>query len=490
MVPARDLTPPSIARTILRSAALNTRAMHIRFYGAAGEVTGSCHVLEAAGVRVLLDCGLVQGGRQADERNREPFPFAAAAVDAVILSHAHIDHSGRLPLLAARGFRGPVHAQNATVDLCRVMLRDAAFLQEMEAKHENRRRRRKGLAEVEPLYRAEDADQLLGQLVGHRYATWFPVAPGIEARFHDAGHILGSCAVEVAVTERGRRRTIVFSGDLGQYDTPILRDPAAIEAADVVLMECTYGDRLHRPREATLEELGAILRETAGSGNVMIPAFAVGRSQEILYQFGKHFDSWAMDRWSIFLDSPMAIEASEIYWNYPQLYDAEATRLRRETNRMPPLPNLHLTREPEASMAINRIRRGALIIAGSGMCTGGRILHHFKHNLWRSDCHVVIVGYQAPGSLGRRLVDGARRVRIHGETIRVAATIHTIGGLSAHGDADDLARWYGSFRQRPPVWLVHGEADRGTSFAERLGRAFGARVTRAQPGMTIDLENP
>ncbi|MEM9300822.1 MAG: MBL fold metallo-hydrolase [Pseudomonadota bacterium] len=462
--------------------------MKLKFYGAAGEVTGSCHILEANGHRVLLDCGLIQGGRKAEARNAEPFPFDPGGVDAVVLSHAHIDHSGRLPLLGARGFRGPIHCQNATADLCKVLLMDSAFLPEMDAKHGNRRRRRKGLPEIEPLYRQDDAATVLRQLDGHRYDERFVVAPGIEVRFREAGHILGSTSVELHVSEGQTTRTIVFSGDLGQYDTPILRDPAAIEDADLVIMESTYGGRHHRSRDETIRELGEILQEAAGSGNVMIPAFAVGRSQELLYQFGHHFDAWGMDRWNVFLDSPMAIEASEIYWNYPHLYDAEATKLRSENNRMPPLPNLHLTREAQESMAINRIHSGALIIAGSGMCTGGRILHHFKHNLWRSDCHVVIVGYQAHGSLGRRLVDGSERVRIHGETIRVAAKVHTIGGLSAHGDEDDLARWYGSMQSRPPVFVVHGEPEAGAALAGRLKREFGCRVDAAEPGLEVDLE--
>lgn len=461
--------------------------MKLEFFGAAGEVTGSCHILTVGNVSVLLDCGMIQGGRKSEQRNREPFPFEANKIDAVVLSHAHIDHSGRLPLLASRGFGGKIHAQNATADLCKVLLRDSAFLAQMDAKHENRRRARKGLPLIEPLYEQEDAERALKLFQGHRYRERFNVAPGIDVRFRDAGHILGSCSVEVWCKESEVEKKIVFSGDLGQYDTPILRDPEALESADLVLMESTYGGRKHREREMTIEELGGIITDTVDSGNIMIPAFAVGRSQEILYQFGKHYEEWGIGRWNVFLDSPMAIEATEIYWNYPHLYDEEATRLRQDNDRMPPLPNLHLSRSADESRAINRLRRGAIIIAGSGMCTGGRILHHFKHNLWRRENHVIIVGYQAHGSLGRRLVDGHDFVRIHGETIKVKAQIHTIGGLSAHGDEDDLARWYSSFAGRPPVYLVHGETEKSQMLADRLNRDFGCRTIVSETGLTIDL---
>lgn len=459
--------------------------MQLEFYGAAGEVTGSCHILEVRGRRILLDCGLIQGGRKAEARNRDPFPFAAEDIDAVVLSHAHLDHSGRLPLLCRRGFGGPIHAQNASRDLGRVLLLDAASLAESDAFHETRRRRRKGLGAVKPLYTVSDAELCLRQFQGHRYDEWFDVSPGVKVRYQDAGHILGSAAVELDLEENKQRRRLVFSGDLGQYDTPILRDPAAIEQADVVLMESTYGGRRHRSREASVQELGEILA-AAGRGNVLIPCFAVGRSQEILYQLGTHYEEWGLSRWQIFLDSPMAIQASEVYWGYPHLYDEEAAALHRQNARMPLLPNLSLSRTADESRAINRMERGAIVLAGSGMCTGGRILHHLKHNLWRTDCQVVIVGYQAHGTLGRRLVDGADYVKIMGETIKVAASIHTIGGLSAHGDEEDLLRWYSSIHGKPPAYLVHGEPERATALEQALEQ-HGIRTERPQPGDKLDL---
>jgi metallo-beta-lactamase family protein len=294
--------------------------------------------------------------------------------------------------------------------------------------------------------------------------------------------------VEVWAEDRGVERKIVFSGDLGQYDTPILKDPEPIGRADVVLMESTYGGRRHRDREQTITELGDILTSARSrKGNILVPAFSIGRSQEILYQLGKYYQEWGLERFRIFLDSPMAIEASKVYWEYTHLYDEEATRLRRENGGMPLLPNLTLSRAPDQSMAINRIRSGAIVIAGSGMCNGGRIIHHLKHNLGREETQVLITGYQANGSLGRRLVNGEETVRIHGKTVPVRASIHTVGGLSAHGDQDDLARWYENMENRPPVYLVHGEVDSQEEFRKYLGKRSGAKVHLPKPGDVLNL---
>ena len=462
--------------------------MELEFFGAAGEVTGSCHILRVQGHTVLLDCGMIQGSRRQEARNREPFPFEANAVDAVILSHAHIDHSGRLPLLVKRGFKGKVWCQNATRDLTGVLLEDSANLQVRDAQWENRRRRRKEEPLLEPLYDVDDAKQAIRYLKGIRYGQWQQVVDGVSVRFHDAGHILGSAVVEVALEQGGVKRTLVFSGDLGQYDAPILRDPESIAQADLVLMESTYGGRRHRERSETIDEIGEIIANARHHrGNILIPAFAIGRSQEVLYQFGKNYDDWDMGRFRIFLDSPMAIEASEIYWDYPHLYDEEATRLRKGVNEMPPLKNLHLSRTADESKAINRLRGGAIVIAGSGMCNGGRIVHHLKHNLWRKETQVIIVGYQAYGSLGRRLVEGEPEVRIHGDWVPVRAQIHTVGGLSAHGDQEDLARWYAGFKNRPPLYLVHGEEDSARDYQVYVERKLGIRPRLTEPGFKLDL---
>lgn len=458
--------------------------MKLEFFGAAAEVTGSCHILYVGGRKVLLDCGLIQGSRRDEERNRDPFPFDASGIDAVVLSHAHLDHCGRLPLLVKRGFRGPVFAQDATCELVAILLADAAHLAERDAEYKSRKTGKK----VKPLYTVAEGERVMGQLQPRKYREIFEVVNGMKVRFRDAGHILGSCSVEIWLSENGSERKIVFSGDLGQYGTPILKDPEPIDRADCVLMESTYGGRRHRDREATVRELGEILTsERSLKGNILVPAFSIGRSQEIMYQLGKHFDEWDLGRFEIFLDSPMAIEASRVYWENTHLYDEEATRLRRENGGMPLLPNLKLSRHPEDSMAINRIRSGAIVIAGSGMCNGGRIIHHLKYNLDRPETQVLITGYQANGSLGRRLVNGEESVRIHGRTIPVRATIHTVGGLSAHGDQDDMARWYECMENRPPVYLVHGETDSQEKFRTYLGKRSSAQVHLPKPGDFLEL---
>ena len=462
--------------------------MQITFFGAAGEVTGSCHIVKIGDHQVLLDCGMIQGSRRNEARNRDPFPFDPKQIDAVILSHAHIDHSGRLPLLVKRGFKGPIYCQNATRDLTKILLLDAANISESDAERENRKRERKNLKLIEPLFTRDDAKKALQLLRGYKYRECVDVVAGAQVTFRDAGHILGSTVVDLSLREGDTSKRVVFSGDLGQFDTPILHDPAPVERADLVIMESTYGGRDHRARDLTIDELGEVIDVAKGTGNILIPAFAIGRSQEILYELGVHYDKWRMRNWHVFLDSPMAIEASEVYWDYPHLYDEDATKLRKDINEMPPLRNLHLTRTPAESMVINKLQSGAIILAGSGMCNGGRILHHLKRNLWRKEAHVVIVGYQARGSLGRRLVERQKRVRIHGETIAVNARIHTIGGLSAHGDRSDLMRWYGQFENKPPVCLVHGEPEAGTALAEGLQENFGASVSQPSPGDVVNLK--
>jgi len=462
--------------------------MQLEFFGAAGEVTGSCHIVRAGGRQLLLDSGMVQGGGDAAARNRRPFPFDASAIDAVVLSHAHIDHCGRLPLLVRRGFGGPIYTNPACADLLPILLRDSADLAAREAERANRDLAR-GAARAEPLYDDGDVDAVVRQLVRIRYDQPRELLPGIHVRVREAGHILGSSSIELFVEEGAVRRKLVFSGDLGQYDTPILQDPYAFKSADLVLMESTYGDHRHRARDDTARELGDILAQAArDGGNVIVPAFAIGRSQELLYLLARHYGEWHLARWKIFLDSPMAIAASRVYWQHPDRYDEEASRLRAGFRGMPPLPNLALTETPDDSRAINDIRGGAIIIAGSGMANGGRVLHHLKHNLARPECHVLIVGFQAPGTLGRQLVDRVPEVRIHGRLVTVAAQIHTLGGLSAHGDQQDLLRWYDSFSPPPPVFLVHGEAASSEALAAKL-RERGVTATLTRPGLQFDLSS-
>ncbi len=463
-------------------------AMNIQFFGAAGEVTGSCHLVTVGKQRFLLDCGMIQGGYQDEARNREPFPFDPKSIDAVVLSHAHIDHSGRLPVLVKNGFRGPIYTHRASRDLCRVMLKDAGFLSEKDAEWENRKRERKGLDPVLPLFTVEDAKHTMRQFKGLVYGKKQKILPGVTLCLSDAGHILGSSIVELWLEEGRESRKLVFSGDLGRNDMPVLEDPASLHQADRVVMESTYGDRLHRSFDDSILEFQDVLNNvTNGHGNILIPAFAVGRTQEILYLMAKNFDAWNLDRWTIFLDSPMAIEATQIFTENSDLFDAEAKELWRINKQHPLLPNLHISRTPKQSMAINQIRRGAIIIAGSGMCTGGRIRHHLKHNIWRRECNLVITGFQARGTTGRALVDGAQNIHLWGEEIRVAAAIHTIGGLSAHADQSDLKNWYAGFQGRPPVTLVHGEEHALSALSDSLRREFSAPVNIARPGELLTL---
>ena len=462
--------------------------MHIEFYGATSGVTGSCHIVRANGHTLLLDCGMIQGRREEIDKNRHPFPFEPGEISAVVLSHGHIDHSVRIPLFVKPRYRGPIYAQNATVDLCDILLQDSAHLHEKDAEYENKWRKRKNKPLVEPLYTGDDARATLGNLVGLRYGEKREILPGIHIRLRDAGHILGSSSVEVWLEEAGRQKKLVFSGDLGQYDTPILNDPAVIEQADHVIVESTYGDRRHRDREATIAEIGEIIRDAAHHrGNLLIPAFSIGRTQELLYYLGKHYEEWDLDRWHVFLDSPMAIRASKVYWDYPQLYDEEATKLRRQVHEMPHLRNLRLTPTPQESMAINQIKSGAIIISASGMCTGGRIVHHLKHNVSRSGSHVMIVGYQAPGTLGRALVDRKPTVRIHGNEYRVRAQIHTVGGLSAHADVDDLRRWIDNFAGNPYIHVVHGDTGPKQAFRDLLANELELRADIPGPGQVQEL---
>ncbi|MGB0864897.1 MAG: MBL fold metallo-hydrolase RNA specificity domain-containing protein [Granulosicoccaceae bacterium] len=462
--------------------------MDIEFFGATDRVTGSCHILRCNGYTVLLDCGLIQGSREASELNRKPFPFEPDQLDAVILSHGHIDHSGRLPLLVNRGYKGEIHCQNATLDLTEVLLKDSAKLQEQDANYYNRKRKKKGEEPREPLYREQDAKGVFRALRGHPYRESFEPLPGIEVCFYNAGHILGSSIVQLKLLENGIARTLVFSGDIGQYDTPIINDPCPVDYADLLIMESTYGNRLHRERRDTIAEIGDILEKAhREGGNVLIPAFAIGRSQELLYLLGERFDEWQMERWQVYLDSPMAITASKIYWEYPHLYDPEATKFRRDLLEMPTLTNLRLTQSVDDSKAIANHKGGAIIIAGSGMCNGGRILHHLRNNLEKTNTHVIICGYQSPGTLGGRLVRGEEEVRIHGRWVKNKAQVHTVGGLSAHGDQKDLQRWMSGFKNAPRLFAVHGNEDGKKGLIDMAKAEFSWDAQIASEGQRVEV---
>lgn len=462
--------------------------MNITFLGAAREVTGSCYLVESVDIRFLVDCGMVQGGREASTRNHKPFPFDPTAIDFVLLTHAHIDHSGLLPKLTRAGFRGPVHTTAATADLLEVMLPDSAHIQESDAARAKRRTR--ASTTQTPLYSMQDATDCLRQIKPVAYDQEFSPGTGVRCRFRDAGHILGSAIIEIWITEDGETTKLVFSGDLGQPERPILRDPTSIEEADVLVIESTYGDRTHKDLTASQNELIGIVERTLREqrGNVIVPAFAVGRTQEILYHLHRLTREGRLSNLKIFVDSPMATEATRITRQFLNLFDSEAQDLAAWHAEGKDLPDLRFTASVDESRALNNIRSDAIIISASGMCDAGRIKHHLRHNLPRRECSVLITGFQARGTLGRRLVDGASRVRIFGKDIPVRAAIHTVGGLSAHADQPALLAWAAGFR-RPPrqTYVTHGEETAALAFAERLRTDHGWAVAVPEFGQSVRL---
>jgi len=447
--------------------------MKLAFHGADQGVTGSCHLLECGDTRILIDCGLYQGGRELQEENRDALGFDPATVDYLLLTHAHLDHCGRIPLLMERGFRGEIITTAATRELAKLVMLDAAHLQEEEAEWQNRRASRHGRKhkQVEPLYTVLDALNALDYF--GRTASYdkpLELAPGIVATFVDAGHILGSASILLQVDNGEGQRRILFSGDLGSPGRPILRDPAPRPIADVVVMETTYGDRAHKMLQPSIDELYEAVQQTfARGGNVIMPTFALERAQELLYYLREGMENGHLPKSiQVFLDSPMAISATEIFRRHPECFDAEARELFREGRDPFALPGLHFTRETASSIALNRIGGGAVILAGSGMCTGGRVRHHLRHHLWRHDSSVIFVGYAARGTLARRIIDGARSVHIFREETPVNARIHTIGGFSAHADRGELLAWWHSAKPPRTTVLVHGDPEAMQSFAAAL----------------------
>lgn len=460
--------------------------MRLSFHGADREVTGSCHLVECAGRRVLIDCGLFQGSRELDADNAAPFGFAAESIDFVLLTHAHLDHCGRLPLLSQRGFRGEVITTSATRELARLVMLDAANLQEEDARARDRKAARQGTANGKPLYSVTDALNCLDHF-GRTAAYGVPVelAPGLRSTFLDAGHILGSACIFLELEEAGQRRSVLFSGDLGNPGHPLLRGPVTPPRADAVVMETTYGDRMHKSLAASVEELYAAITDTFNrGGNVVIPTFALERAQELLYFLRAGVEQSKLpNSMQVYLDSPMAVSATEIFRRHPECYDAKTAEMFRDGHDPFQLPGLQLVRESASSIAINNVRGGAVIMAGSGMATGGRILHHLKHNLWRPECSIVFVGYAADGTPARRIIDGAKHVRILDDDIPVRARIHTINGFSAHADQAALLAWHKA-TQAGRTFLVHGEDGTMEQFAARL---TGTRVERPKLGEVFDL---
>jgi metallo-beta-lactamase family protein len=447
--------------------------MKISFHGADQGVTGSCHLVSCEGKMILIDCGMYQGGRELDEENSEPFGFDPKEIDFVLLTHAHLDHCGRLPLLAKRGFRGEIVTTAATRELARLVMVDAAHLQEEEVQHRGHRsaHHRKHKHDAAPLYSIVDAFLALdyfGRVAA--YGQPMQLAPGIRATFLDAGHILGSACIYLELEEDGRQRSVLFSGDLGNSGRPLLRSPAPPPKADIVVMETTYGDRLHKPFQPSVQELYTTITDTfKRGGNVIIPTFALERAQELLYFLREGIEKNLLPRSTqVFLDSPMAISATEIFERHPECYDVETAELFREGRDPFHLPGLQFTRETAASIAINHISGGAVIVAGSGMCTGGRIRHHLQQNITREECSILFVGYAATGTLARHVIDGAKEVRIYGEKFPVRAKIHTINGFSAHADQAELLAWHQQTGNPERTFLVHGEEEVMRQFATRL----------------------
>ena len=470
--------------------------MRLGFLGAAGEVTGSCTVVEAGDVRFLVDCGMFQGGPEARQKNQRALNpgFDVRQLDFVLLTHAHIDHSGLLPRLATLGFRGPIYTTPATIALLEVLLPDSAHIQEKESEWQLRHRRRQGQGErgiQPPLYTVAQAQACLKLLQPIGYGKPEKLAKNVTVTFRDAGHILGSASLEVVVGGEGKPRRLVFSGDLGMPDRPVLRDPEPPPAeADVLLIESTYGDRLHRSLLETEEEIvGAIERTWAAGGNLIIPAFAVGRTQEIIYLLADLVRRKRVSSLKVYVDSPMANAATRITLDNPDLLDPETRELiawqRAHQDRM----HIEFVADVERSKSLNDIRHGAVILSASGMCEAGRIKYHLRENLPRSECSVLIAGFQAAGTLGRRLVDGARLVHIFGQPVPVRARIYTVGGLSAHADQAALLNWLRGFH-RPPgrTFVVHGEAGASANFKRAIEEELGwSEVGLPLPGEFVSL---
>lgn len=464
--------------------------MKLMFLGADHEVTGSCHYIEACGKSILLDCGMEQG---RDTYENQEIPVAAGRIDYVFLSHAHIDHSGLLPLLHKSGFQGQIYATEATTDLCRIMLLDSAHIQEFEAQWRNRKNKRAGKAPFEPLYTTEDAMAVMEHFVPCDYMKEIEVCEGVKIRFTDVGHLLGSSSIEIWLTENGVSKKIVFSGDIGNINQPIIHDPRYTTEADFVIMESTYGDRYHTaPPDYVAELAGQIQQTFDRGGNLVIPSFAVGRTQEMLYFIREIKERRLVhghDGFKVYVDSPLAIEATRVFAeNYLDCYDTDAMALVQKGINPLTFQGLEVAVTPDDSMAINFDKSPKVIISASGMCEAGRIRHHLKHNLWRPECTILFVGYQAIGTLGRNIIEGEKEVRLFGETITVNAHIEELAGVSGHADKKGLLNWVNHFEKKPErVFVVHGEDLVCEDFTKCLKEEYGYNAFAPYSGACFDL---
>ena len=463
--------------------------MKITFLGAARMVTGSCYLLEVKGKKILVDCGMYQGSKLNRSFNERDFAFHPGMIDAVVLTHAHIDHSGLLPKLVKQGFSGRIHCTRVTEELCEILLPDSAHIQTSEAEYANRRGMRAGKPEVKPLYTIDDAEIALKHFEPHNYNEKIELFNGIYVTFRIAGHILGSSFVEFFIKEDGKETKIIFTGDVGQPNQPIIKDPSQVPNADFIITESTYGDRVH-PVYDREEELRKVVNEAVErGGNLIMPAFAVGRTQVMLYYLKKLMEEKKIPEIPIIIDSPMAVKATQVTLTNPDEYDAEAKTIFDKDRSLLALPQISYTQSAEESKAINLMQGPMIIISAAGMADAGRILHHLKHNLWRSDSTVLFAGFQAEGSMGRRLIEGAKRVKIMGEDIAVKAKIYYMEGFSAHADKEQMLAWFKQMDKKPQAFfVVHGEHSAAFAFADELQRTLGTATAIPQYGESVVIE--
>jgi metallo-beta-lactamase family protein len=468
--------------------------MKIKFFGAAKCVTGSCYYIETQNANFLVDCGMRQGSDTKKALTTEDFPFDEKSVDFVLLTHAHIDHSGYLPMLVKNGFAGRIITTSATRELNTIMLPDSGHIQEMDVFWKNKKLLRKGKKPIEPKYTVEDALVCIEHIEGVDYGDTINVTDDIKARFNDAGHLLGSASIEIWVTENGKQQKLVFSGDIGNKDKPIIKDPTYLDAADIVVMESTYGDRQHRETKDPADQLRDVLRDAiARGGNIVVPSFAIGRTQEVLYDISKFLEDGSvpgLERMPVYIDSPLGIRATQIFEEcYLNYYDKEAMQLKKKGVEFLDFKTLNVAMTPDESKAINFLENSAIIISSSGMCDAGRIKHHLKHNIWKDDATIIFVGYQAYGTTGRRILDGAEKIRIFGDEIKVAAKIARVEGFSGHADKDDLIQWVDEFDQKPQkVIVTHGEEQVAMAFGQTLSDK-GYNVIVPSLGQVYDTQS-
>ena len=471
--------------------------MKIRFLGAVNGVTGSNHLIQAQGKNIMLDCGMYQG--RDEELNEEEFAVAPADIDCLLLSHSHIDHSGRIPLLVKQGFKGVIYCSKPTYDLCEIMLIDSAHIQETEAEWKNNKAKRSGKKLAEPLYTQEDAMNSLQYFKPVLYNQIINIDENITVKFNDAGHILGSSIIEVWIKDEEDTIKIVYSGDLGMHEKPILKDPAQIDRADYLIMEATYGNRVHENIEQRTEELiNIILKTTKRGGSVIIPSFAVGRTQELIYELNKYYDSHLNEigtkenelrKIPVYIDSPLAIKATEVFRRNSHAFDKEAKDYIMKGDNPLDFENLHFTQSADESKQLNFSTEPKIIISASGMCEAGRIRHHLKHNLWRKEASIVFVGYQAEGTLGSRLLEGEKCVKLFGEDIKVNAEIYNVEGFSGHADKPALLNWIGSFKEKPgKIFIVHGEKDSKEDFAKEVKDKFNINSIIPEYNVVYDIK--